>query len=139
MTMARTSRILALILAFAGGLLIGVFVAAARPRSPELHELSGEMLVEAKQAFKDYKAKSIKRHISVILLDGCELDVAIVREFREVDYGFAEIANLPRLFWLSRDGVAIYRYDNHHLFFALSDWYVAELEQTQPAQDLGRE
>jgi hypothetical protein len=137
MTLERASHTVALVFIFVGGLLIGAFVAAARPAGPELHELSGEMLNEANEAFKDYEANMIRKHVSVALFDGCKLNVAIIREFREVGYGYAEVADLPRQFWVSRHGVSIYRYDNHHLFFALSDWYIAEVERMQAEQVRG--
>ena len=120
---------LILLLTFVAGWFAALFVAAMRPRGPELHELSGEGLVEARREFKLYKNNNIIQRIDVRLIDDYKLHVAIVQRISRALNGFVHSDDLPIHFWAIREGLKVYRFDDQHLFVVVSDWLVTDIER----------
>jgi hypothetical protein len=130
MTERRIS--ICLLLTLFAGLLVGFYIGLAQPRGPGPHEMTPEMLIEAEKGFKLYAAKKVKDRVRITVLDGLDVDVDIVSEYWHASYGFAEIAEVPRGFWLSRDEFQIYRYDDHHFFVIIRDRYITDLKRNRP-------
>ena len=93
----------------------------------------GDGLVEARDAFKKFTKKQVLQHIVVPLIEDYKLHIAVVQEFRGAAYGFVESDDLPIHFWARREGVTVYRYDDHHLFVVLSDWLITDITRRSAA------
>ena len=131
--MSRRKQFLVLVFAFAAGWFAALFVVAMRPNRCEVHELSGDGLVEARDAFKKFAKKEVMQNIVVPLIEDYKLHIAIVQEFRGAAYGFVESDDLPIHLWARREGLTVYRYDDHHLFVVLSDWLITDISRRSSA------
>jgi hypothetical protein len=123
---ANVARVLALLLT---GALVGLVGGRYMPRPKQLHELGPRLAAEADQLFANLQKNKVKRHIKLRIIDCWDVDVAIVGEFLGADLGFARVAEVPPFFWVDSDGFEVWRYDEHHLFITITDWYQRDLRR----------
>ncbi len=132
MTCRKPAKQLLLTCAFLACVAIGFVTGALLRPDYSLHKMSPELLADAKKMYVDYKANRTVRRLRLVVYDGCELDVHIVRGVRGGAYGFAPARNSLLNFWVVGHGFEVFRFDENDVFVCINDSYLQELDSGIP-------
>lgn len=113
-------------LGFLAGCELGYYLASSaanRSRSYLPYEIHPDFRkAEVDPLFRLFASGKTLYTVEITLVDKATIEVGVVDESKRGGvYGFAESKASLGNFWIISSGANVYRYDDHHLFVAISD------------------
>jgi hypothetical protein len=114
---------IAALLGFGAGLAVGY---ASRGESK--HEDVTGFAPQVWSMLSDFKKNKIIRHRRIRLIDRYVINVGIVADTNNVEYGFTKVDDLFRKFDVLKDGVTVIHWTDNYLYVVLRQREIARLQ-----------